>query len=1361
MSEEFESTPGSIEDDELTCVLADYLAAVEAGEAGDPEELIANHPAIAERLRTCLKGLYLVEEFACSIGAGASNAEADAGGPTLGDFRIVRALGRGGMGVVYEAVQRSLERRVALKVLPFGAAIDPRRLARFQVESHAAARLNHPHIVPVYAVGSEAGVHYYAMQLIDGTTLAAMISDLRRVHDGKLAPAAADTTAGTSSIELALSAGPSAFFREAARLAMQAAFALDHAHENGVLHRDVKPSNLLIDGTGHLWVTDFGLARYQADSSLTVSGDILGTLRYMSPEQALANRSVVDQRTDVYSLGATLYELITLHPPFEGSNRQELLRKIAQDEPRRPRARSAEIPLDLETIVLKAVAKEPPSRYSSARQMALDLERFLTDQPITARRPRMLERLTRLARKHTAIMMAVVPLLLIIVAVLTLGIVVALSEQSQILRQQGEISDQKNKAELSRTLARRQRDEARRAVDEMYTGVARDWLSMQSNLQPVQRDLLQKALVYYREFASDEAVDPDVRISAALAFYRVGDIERRLGNLAPAERAYRQAIEALEALAAGKPGVPDLIEPLAGCYTGLGELLDDTGRTALSKAAFDHGIALWRELIDGIPDTPANASIRAAHFDELGTSLARSGRNKDAEAALQKAALLAKSSSQPRSYTNARSTTTLAVLLNNRGQLAEAAELYRDAVRQFETLIKLEPGNPRYRTQLAGSLMGMGQTLAHRPDEAEPILRRAADAFQAVASDAPEVAQYRRNLAATLLSLAQVLSNAGRLREAEIAAQRSRALLETLANESPTFVHNAELLAQSLVCLAILRARTGELAIALPDAERAQELYDKLDPQSLSLRWDRASNLTTLATLHERMGKFAPAHKTWNVTVAELEKLVAEAPARFDFRSDLAYNLMLRAESSTRLGHRDEAERDFERSVDVLKKVVEQAPERLFDRLRLAQALHHFASFLYAAGRLAECERFSITAYETYERLYYDNYEQATMVRGCADTMIKIAFVQTRTGRLADAVDSYLRGARLFDSLPQKLALDAQLRDSRAKCLDNAGACLLRLGKIKEAEPHIRQAHRIREILAAEAPKEPRYQASLGLSENHLGTLLAMRGETEAIRPLLEQSVASLRDAVKADPKIPDGQAQLRGVRQDLALFLLSQGAYAQAAAVSDDLIREHSADDNGDTARIAASNLMECSDQALRDEKQPVPNRQTIALSYARQALATSRKAAEHRDNNSATINLAWFYLVCPVAELCDARESLRLARGLTERSPERADSWTILGAAAYNCGDHQSALSAFQNARQLDSRPFGFWDFFVAMAESQSGHETEARLAYDRAQSWLKTIPTRKMYDRLHAQAATVLKLPVPATAIVNQNSLGSAAK
>ena len=307
------------------------------------------------------------------------------------------------MGVVYEAVERSLGRRVALKVLPFAAAIDPRQIARFRVEAQAASHLNHPHIVPVYSVGCQGGVHYYAMQLIDGPTLAGLIAGLRHQAGDEdptpvgpwaiptlTSPDATPTPAAPAASSWSLassSARDRAFFRETARLGRQAAEALEHAHEQGVLHRDVKPSNLMVDGRGHLWVTDFGLARFQGDASLTAPGDLLGTLRYMSPEQATADHAVVDGRTDVYSLGATLYELMTLRPIFDGSDRQELLRRIAQEEPRRPRAVQPAVPRDLETIVLKAMAKDPAARYATAQDLADDLGRFLDDRPILARRP--------------------------------------------------------------------------------------------------------------------------------------------------------------------------------------------------------------------------------------------------------------------------------------------------------------------------------------------------------------------------------------------------------------------------------------------------------------------------------------------------------------------------------------------------------------------------------------------------------------------------------------------------------------------------------------------------------------------------------------------------------------------------------------------------------------------------------------------------------------------------------------------------------------------------------------------------------------------------------------------------------------
>jgi tetratricopeptide (TPR) repeat protein len=395
--------------------LEEYLAAVEAGTAPPREEFLARHPALADDLDACLAALHFIGRAAegpRSVAAGAAGPEPPEPAPgRLGDFRLIREVGRGGMGVVYEAEQVSLGRRVALKVLPFASTMDPRQLQRFHNEARAAAALDHPHIVHVHAVGSERGVHFYAMQYIEGQTLAALIAGRRPGAGRPVAPeaqatgpyvpgpAAADTAPRPAA---STERGPHARgeFRRAAELGVQAAEALDHAHQLGIVHRDVKPANLLVDGRGGLWVTDFGLAQVQSDARLTLTGDLVGTLRYMSPEQALAKRVVVDHRTDVYSLGATLYELLTLEPAFRGNDRQELLRQIAFEEPVPPRRHDRAILPELETIVLKALEKNPAERYATAKELAEDLGRFLADQPIRARRPSWAQVAGKWARRH-------------------------------------------------------------------------------------------------------------------------------------------------------------------------------------------------------------------------------------------------------------------------------------------------------------------------------------------------------------------------------------------------------------------------------------------------------------------------------------------------------------------------------------------------------------------------------------------------------------------------------------------------------------------------------------------------------------------------------------------------------------------------------------------------------------------------------------------------------------------------------------------------------------------------------------------------------------------------------------------------
>ncbi len=424
--------------EELVGRVADeFQQRLQRGEWPDVEDYARRYPEIADVIRRVFPGLREVRRLGDGPG---ETAAAPPGTGVLGDYRIVREVGRGGMGVVYEAEQISLGRRVALKVLPFAATMDPRQLVRFHNEARAAASLDHPHIVKVHAVGCERGVHYYAMQFIDGQTLEELIRALQGAGGGPSGPPSHATTdepvgglaapsAGSETVRGARpategAARDAAHFRRAAEWGAQAAEALEHAHALGIVHRDVKPANLMVDARGKLWVTDFGLAHTAADPGLTLSGDLLGTLRYMSPEQALAKHGLVGHRSDLYSLGVTLYELLTLRPAAGGRDRHEVLRQIAFEEPPPPRRLDRAIPAELETIVLKAVAKNPAERYGSAQELADDLWRFLRDEPIRARRPTPVQRARRWARRHRPVVWSatVSALLLLVMAVTGLAV---------------------------------------------------------------------------------------------------------------------------------------------------------------------------------------------------------------------------------------------------------------------------------------------------------------------------------------------------------------------------------------------------------------------------------------------------------------------------------------------------------------------------------------------------------------------------------------------------------------------------------------------------------------------------------------------------------------------------------------------------------------------------------------------------------------------------------------------------------------------------------------------------------------------------------------------------------------------------
>jgi serine/threonine protein kinase/WD40 repeat protein/Tfp pilus assembly protein PilF len=449
--------------DPVEVLAEEFLQRRRKGEVPSLKEYTDRYPQLAGEIRDVFPALVMMDdidpqsaELARSLG-GRSGLHGALGLRQVGDFRILREIGQGGMGVVYEARQESLGRHVALKVLPPSFSGRQTFRERFQREARAAARLHHTNIVPIFGVGEDQGVLYYAMQFIQGQALDAVLEDVKRIrgvvspppssseqptlsqhvsevaqslitgHFHTLQPAAAETAlpmavvAGEPLLGDAVSDLRSQpedrYFRSIAWLGVQAAEGLAHAHAQGILHRDIKPSNLLLDAQGTLWITDFGLAKSEGSENITQTGEFVGTLRYMAPERFDGKG---DARSDVYALGVTLYEMLTLSPPFSGSDRAGLIGQINCDTPAPPSRLAPLLPRDLETIVLKGMARDPTARYPSARELAGDLRRFLENRPIKARRSSAFERANRWCRRNPAIA-SLLAILLFLVSCLAVG----------------------------------------------------------------------------------------------------------------------------------------------------------------------------------------------------------------------------------------------------------------------------------------------------------------------------------------------------------------------------------------------------------------------------------------------------------------------------------------------------------------------------------------------------------------------------------------------------------------------------------------------------------------------------------------------------------------------------------------------------------------------------------------------------------------------------------------------------------------------------------------------------------------------------------------------------------------------------
>jgi serine/threonine protein kinase len=842
----------------------EWLERITRGEQPDVEEYAARFPAVASVIREVFPALHALRG-ADPLTSDRGEVPSAAALGQLGDFRLIREIGRGGMGIVYEAEQLSLDRRVALKVLPLAGVLDERQLQRFRREAQAAAHLHHTNIVPVFAVGCERGVHYYAMQYIEGCPLSTIITELatRRLttpvpsNAGSSALLPAPLASGWSqALTAAGSSAGEARFAAVAQLGIQAATALQYAHERGVIHRDVKPSNLLLDVHGRLWLTDFGLAHLAGEPGLTFTGSLLGTLRYMSPEQALARHEPVDARSDIYSLGLSLYELLCLRPAFAGTTQQEVLRRIAQEDAPALRAQEATVPRELATIVHKAIAKDARERYTTAQALADDLRRYLENRPILARPPGPAERVMKWARRHRAAVLAGAGTLVLAVVLLSASTVWVALERAEAVRERDD-------AVIARGTAERNLALARAAVEELLAPGYRDDLQQQALIREELRASTETTPVELTSITQHDVLQRQL----AAALVRTGHVNLLLGQVAPAEAAYRRALR----ISAETPpdSQADTCVDAAACGTHLALLLWSQQRSAEAlDAARQAATEFERTHVAAAALDPEACFRRARLLNLLGRVLLSTGGTATAESTgLQALELLRRlrqeRPAEPRWQRElARAEINHASLLTLTRRHGEAERAARDALAQQEALVAAYPEEPTYAAELAFTRRWWQDAARGASPAVAPCPQSRLGELAAQATG--EIPWYTARLSRGYRDLDQLLFCAGRLEEAQEAARlawvhQQRVLAEAPADPGSRVALAELLLEEGQMLMLTWRVRDAsaayeraagmlaELADEYPDEPRYARLLTGARDQQVNLgRMKYVSELVNL-----------------------------------------------------------------------------------------------------------------------------------------------------------------------------------------------------------------------------------------------------------------------------------------------------------------------------------------------------------------------------------------------------------------------------------------------------------------------------------------------------------------------------------
>jgi serine/threonine protein kinase len=956
-------------------------------------------------------------------------------GTWIGPYKLLQLLGEGGMGAVYMAEQEEpVKRRVALKIIKTG--LDSERvIARFEAERQALAMMDHPNIAKVLDAGTtDARCPYFVMELVKGIPIT------KYCDQEHLTP------------------------RERLDLFIPVCQAVQHAHQKGIIHRDIKPSNVLIalyDGKPIPKVIDFGVAKATAQklterTMFTEVGQIVGTLEYMAPEQAELNNLDIDTRADIYSLGVLLYELLTGSPPFTSKQLRtaafdEMLRIIREVEPQKPSTKlssSEELPSiaanrklepaklarlvrgDLDWIVMKCLEKERARRYETANGLAMDVQRYLADEPVLASPPSAAYRLRKFVRKNRGPVLAAA-----IVAIVLMGGIIGTSLgflRAERLRQKAEDNEdaalvEKTKAQASQ----KQAMDALRALTE--ASVIEKLLGSKPGLGSSEQAFLETALKQWQIFADEQGEDERARAVRAEGHRRMAYLWYRLGQSKVSYEAYKKAVALYERLRDDFPAEPDYRSGIAVVHLNLGNLYSDWAMASEAEASYRHALALWEQLAVNFPDVPSHRRWQAqCHyslanlFDDLGAYPKAESAYREAIAIQDK--LAGEFPEEPKyRWELATSQNNLGIVLSSLSKPAEAEAATRRALAILEKVVAEVPTDASYRNDLATIHSRLSTLLWGRNErsEAEKNAGQGLAIQEKLVAEFPGIPDYRKGLANFQRNWGIRLETLGKRPEAEAAYRKALSNGEKLTSESPGIPEFRFGLARSHFCLGNLLAGSGKLPEGLASLRQALSILEKLAlefPAVPSYRRLLTESQAKLGTLLTSLAKRPEAEAAHREMLTSLDMLVAEFPAAPIYREELARGYY---ELGNVLRKRPEAEAAFRQAIAVQEKLVAEYAAVLAYRDRLATLNNSLGIWLENMRKRPEAEAAYRQANAIQEKLILEHPKVTSYRTSLGGTLVNLGNLRKATGQFDQALDFYAKGIEKLEGVLREAKADA------------------------------------------------------------------------------------------------------------------------------------------------------------------------------------------------------------------------------------------------------------------------------------------------------------------------------------------------